>query len=1135
MSDDDVEALLDLWEDARDRGELVAAEDLCKERPELISELMQRIQELREADHFLGTTDDVEWAQTVSRAANAEEEGGPVAPAVPGERYWDERFLAEGGLGRVFTARDAELPREVALKRLQPHLVSSREGRQRFMLEAEITARLEHPGVVPVYGLGIDRRGQPFYAMRLIRGTTMAEAIQRFHEADGTERDPGERGVALQILLRAFLAACQTIAYAHSRGVIHRDIKPANLMLGEYGETLVVDWGLAKPIGSPADEPDEAVRFRGLEQTALGQVKGSPAYMSPEQAAGRWTEVGPSSDVYALGATLYSLLTGVRPFDGKSLTEVLTRVRAGEFLPPRRVKPAVPRALEAICLKAMSLRSQARYAGALDLAADLERWLSGEPVRAWREPWPDRLRRWARRHRVLVASAGAALIVGMAVLAVTNGQLRSLTRRLDRSNRSLDQTNRSLAAALDAAESNLYVRDVDLADRAWWDLQPDLSARYLDECPTPRRGWEWRYLKRRERPGLFQSVLPELPVLALGFVSGGDRMVAVDSHTASMREMTSGREVRLAPLALGALQLAALNSDGSRLAVVSAATPGAVLVVDPSRAGVPDTIPAGAPGVVEALAFAPDGRRIVLVVVRRDIVDPASKEKRSFQTEFEARLVVRDRETGRGTVSDPFESSGLPAAPLLTPDGAVLCPVFFGDVGFLYEKRPDSPRVERIWPRPGEEDNTGHGLVLDPDGRRVATWDDHHLLTVREVASGHVLATCRGHTERLRCATFSPDGTRLASGGDDRTVRVWDVERGEPLVVLRGHRSSVKALAFSPEASALLSVGGNVLIAWDATTGSEARVVRESGRYHLADLAIAQGDRIAVISGHRLSWRAGATSHAEGDPQEAIEGDAVASSTRGDVLAAGIGEGLIALIDASGQRVGELQGHRSRVTSLAFSRDGLRLASAAQDQTVRVWDVPGRREVRRWSAGAEGNEVSASAVALSPDGAWVAVGADGPDVIVRAVTTGAVVRRLEASGAPVRRLEFKPDGRDLLVVRSEGPGPARGEGGLTVWDVMTGTRRFGPVDHPGGITDAVFSPDGRRIASADRMGQARIWESATGRLMLTLRGPAGPIARLAFPPDGDRLFAAGGRYDPLARRSEETAELTSWDAPRSNE
>src|SRR5262249_15049862 len=261
-----------------------------------------------------------------------------------GQRFRVLRPHAKGGLGEVFVAIDAELNREVALKQIQDGYADDPDSRSRFVLEAEITGDLEHPGVVPVYGLGTYATGRPFYAMRFIRGDSLKEAIAAFHADDALRHDPGARSLALMKLLRRFLDVCNAIEYAHRRGVVHRDLKPSNVMVGRYGETLVVDWGLAKATGQPdaAAEPGPGARAlvphwsaSPSVETMPGSPVVTPAFMSPEQASGEVERVGPASDVYSLGATLYCLLTGRLPFAESDLGRLIRAVRAGEFPPPR--------------------------------------------------------------------------------------------------------------------------------------------------------------------------------------------------------------------------------------------------------------------------------------------------------------------------------------------------------------------------------------------------------------------------------------------------------------------------------------------------------------------------------------------------------------------------------------------------------------------------------------------------------------------------------------------------------------------------------------------------------------------------------------------------------------------------------
>jgi serine/threonine-protein kinase len=346
--------------------------------------------------------------------------GLPAAAGTPtsaGLRFHILRSHARGGFGEVFVAYDEELHREVALKEVPRSHASYGEVRSRFLLEAEITGSLEHPGVVPVYGLGRHHDGRPFYAMRFIKGHSLHAAIDRFHEAESPRRDPGERTLALRKLLGRFVDVCNTIAYAHSRGVLHRDLKPANIMLGKYGETLVVDWGLAKVIGRKEEDaaPEPSAPVIALHQftTRVGTTLGTPVFMSPEQAQGLVELVGPASDIYSLGATLYMLLTGRAPFEETDARAVLEKAVRGNWPPPRQVKKNVPPPLDAVCRKAMALRLEDRYGSALELAADVEHWLADEPVSAYREPWTARCGRWIRGHKPVVASATVAVLVAV--------------------------------------------------------------------------------------------------------------------------------------------------------------------------------------------------------------------------------------------------------------------------------------------------------------------------------------------------------------------------------------------------------------------------------------------------------------------------------------------------------------------------------------------------------------------------------------------------------------------------------------------------------------------------------------------------------------------------------------------------
>jgi serine/threonine protein kinase len=324
--------------------------------------------------------------------AVAAEPEAPVGRELPDEPmpFHIVRPHAQGGLGQISLARDDRIMREVALKQILAAHADNPTLRRRFLYEARITGQLEHPSIVPVYCLGDDEEGRPYYVMRFVRGRTLDDII--------TEHAASPNAIVFRELLRRFIAVCQAVAYAHARGVIHRDLKPSNIMLGDYGETLVLDWGLAKDIknrtdpvtfapeaGSTKKDNGKWMHSSGTshELTLQGQVIGTPAYMAPEQAAGRTDLHGPVTDIYALGGILYKILTGKSPSAAKGATGMDAAPRALTFVEspaPSKVHPGVDPVLEAICLRGMATDPAGRYPRALEMAQEIQRWLDEHPL-----------------------------------------------------------------------------------------------------------------------------------------------------------------------------------------------------------------------------------------------------------------------------------------------------------------------------------------------------------------------------------------------------------------------------------------------------------------------------------------------------------------------------------------------------------------------------------------------------------------------------------------------------------------------------------------------------------------------------------------------------------------------------------
>jgi tRNA A-37 threonylcarbamoyl transferase component Bud32/tetratricopeptide (TPR) repeat protein len=342
--------------------------------------------------------------------------GRAPGTAGPVRRYELIRLHQTGGLGRVWLARDTAVGREVALKTLRPEYAGGRTARERFVREARVTGQLEHPSIVPLYDLA--EGDDPYYVMRFVSGRTLSDAAADYHrrraEGSATPLD-------LNSLLDAFVNVCRAVAFAHAREILHRDLKGQNIMVGDYGEVFLLDWGLAKRFGDADDPAVGGPGGEGGELTVPGAMVGTPAFMAPEVAAGGVATK--ASDVYGLGAILYSLLAGRGPYTGANAAAVVRRVVTDDPPPVTAANPAAPAGLVAVCRRAMARDPAGRYTSADEVATEVRRWLADEPVAAYPEPFGTRAARWARRRKTAVVAAAVLLATGAVASTAAAGLL----------------------------------------------------------------------------------------------------------------------------------------------------------------------------------------------------------------------------------------------------------------------------------------------------------------------------------------------------------------------------------------------------------------------------------------------------------------------------------------------------------------------------------------------------------------------------------------------------------------------------------------------------------------------------------------------------------------------------------------
>ena len=443
-----VDAILERWEEQKMAGQAPSVDELCADCPELAAEVGRQIVDLEKVGVLL----EEEGALEGDEASIAE--SLPQKEAVLTLRLSELLPIDFGGMGIVGRARDSKLRRDVAVKFMKPSK-NSPLNQDRFLNEAKITGRLDHPGVLPVYGFGRTADNLPFYAMRYVIGPTLEEAIHAYHRERKTQTKR-EQMLALREILTHFVSAAQTIAYAHERGVVHCDLKPQNILLGAFGETYVIDWGLAAVV-SPGN-------FAGLAERRGLCGAGTQGYCHPDQLAG----TAPPSrawDVYSLGAVLYKLLANRVADESQSPSRESRNPKGKTIRRPRAVDKTIPAALESICLRALGNDEAGVYERASEVADDVQRYLAGEPVSGHSETAAEKVLRWQRSHQGAAKIAGALLLALVSVLVISSVSLWRFAEATEGKTRESLETAVKFAAQTVALEMSNRWQALNLAAR----------------------------------------------------------------------------------------------------------------------------------------------------------------------------------------------------------------------------------------------------------------------------------------------------------------------------------------------------------------------------------------------------------------------------------------------------------------------------------------------------------------------------------------------------------------------------------------------------------------------------------------------------------------------------------------------
>jgi len=992
-------------------------------------------------------------------------------------RYTGSSEYSRGGMGRILLVHDELLARDIALKELLPPS-DDYEGPQgteaspvrqsaalvaRFLREARITGRLEHPSIVPVYELGRRENGGLYYTMRLVRGKTLRTVLQECKTLEDRLK-----------LLPNFVDLCMGIAYAHSRGVVHRDIKPSNIMIGEFGETVIIDWGLAKVVGQKEEEHpsiedtlhrlhgDQAV---GPDKTLTGEVLGSPHYMSPEQAGGRITEIDARSDVFSLGALLYEILANHAAFDKSSIEGLIEQIQHEDPVPISTREPHAPKELASICYRAIQKDKASRYSSAKQMGEDINGFLSGSVVSAYAYTPLERLRRFYFQRRALVNASSFAAI---AILAIAIFAFVSVTRSRDQA--VVARERESIARR--QAQSDKYVAEIRLA-QSYIDLNQTVSAEQtLWKIDPEQRNWEWGLLLNRSRPEVAR--IDGYTIAALS--PDGRRIVAASPiKSLAVLSLPNGEVLREFPNTQGSVLSVAFSKDGKRILGSSRNTTASIW---DAETGIVLATFSGHRREVQSANFTPDETRVITTVSGQP---------------FENSIGVWDASSAK-SLAMLQPGLGLSGA-VVNPDGNLLA------VWLM-----DSPRTEpevQVWDLTSFQmlwKKSGNRPVFVP-GTKTLLYTAGTQVIVADAESGTELAALKWHQSSVSRVSVSADGRHAVSGASDGRLAIWDLNsRSMVNDTNQGYPVHLVAISSSGTTFAATSFSGKVTT-WDLSSGLLATEVPGHNKL-ISRMEFSRDGNFLLTSSHDRAvcvWNAATSPGTSliGLPSDAIN---IASSETSQELAFAVTGGAVIMTDARGTRpVEEFESPNwaSISTKVALSSDGRIVALLLDGFTTIVWD----REAHRVVQQLKGHRGQVNAIDIDHKGA-IAVTA-GWDGHLRFWNLDSAAQSAEAdfSGMSLGAVQMTSDG-GFAAVGSE-------DGVIRVVEATSGKVLRSIHAHEGAITALALDPSGSLLASASEDKHAKIWRFSDLSPLADLSGHVAEVRSICFSGDASRVFTAG--------------------------